>query len=265
MQTEGFSSSAIALCRSIIEQPGEDTPRLALADELEEYDVAPWLSSLIRDQFRIQEIDSRIESEGLLWMFGRQHRKLLREKSLLRERSPMFATAKPSPFHQRDHVSIKLYERVRIIDSVLTFETTFGFERGFVYKMETDWGRFAFHSSLFLSQPITQVELADFTPYERLTWLRESAGPRSATGRFRFRGGRFGPEPVRENHLPKELFALLPCRVSGEGVTNRANWLMYKTEDLAKEALSIACVRYGRRLAGLPQLPIRSDWQGSNV
>lgn len=90
---------------------------------------------------------------------------------------------------------------------------------------------------IFTAQPVTQVWLTDRTPHapvQRLHgWLGWNPGDGPfCVGQF-FRG------------LPRA--SRRPVWLSG------GKW--YRTEHLARRALSASCVKWGRRKAGLPALP----------
>ncbi|HVK14772.1 MAG TPA: TIGR02996 domain-containing protein [Gemmataceae bacterium] len=102
--------------------------------------------------------------------------------------------------------------------------------RGFVRSVElevTDFLEAA--ADLFALQPIGQVRLTGARP-ERIFWAGAWGWERSA-----------GRRPAPSHVLPKPLYDSLD-------LTTGARW---PSVEAAEEQLSRACVRYGRRLAGL--------------
>lgn len=97
---------------------------------------------------------------------------------------------------------------------------------------------------LFAAHPVSRVRLTDKFPfrYDGSTlrvWYRESGDPRRTH--------------AEQSRLPDELFDALEgwC----EGGIREGRWKTYDGEDAANEALSTACVTFGRHLAGLPRSP----------
>lgn len=97
-------------------------------------------------------------------------------------------------------------------------------------------------AALFAAQPVERVRLVDREPYWQgrgWAWYDPSRGRKSA-----------GVPDSAE--LPNELYAVM-CLLYCGG--ERPRLIMFDSEEKAHAALSAACVRYGRRLAGLPPLP----------
>ena len=84
---------------------------------------------------------------------------------------------------------------------------------------------------LFEGHPLISVVLVDREPYDDGVW---------------FLSGRFPSDQHEPSDLPKALFDFLPNKDAG------ASYKTYDDGRSSKEALSTACVAYGRTLAGLP-------------
>jgi hypothetical protein len=108
--------------------------------------------------------------------------------------------------------------------------------RGFVSEISLPCEQFMKHAyRLFRQHPITHVWLTDKQPFH------DSVTPRFATHPYSWRIATpellGGPTAV----LPNEIALKLPTH-------------LYRTKDSAFNALTQACVEYGRELAGLPSL-----------
>jgi uncharacterized protein (TIGR02996 family) len=113
--------------------------------------------------------------------------------------------------------------------------------RGFVDELRCDTNPFLEHAeTLFQEHPISGVKLCDRRPADRT----------GVNGRWYWlRGGRRLRRPDPESYLPDELFeSLFDSPSEDEAVIG----LPFKSERDAEFALSAACVKYGRELAGLP-------------
>lgn len=121
-----------------------------------------------------------------------------------------------------------------------------GWRGGFIEQLDLPIAAFLAHAAeLFAAHPITHVRLADKRARPTGTaggvqWTRALVVP--------VRSGALHPVGARAavqspSDLPPELFAA--------GLT----WAVIDTAGQADEALSAACVAFGRRLAGLSFLP----------
>ena len=120
-------------------------------------------------------------------------------------------------------------------------------DRGFIEAIMIPQAAFLRHAeAMFRSLPIAGVRLTDRAPHR----------PRDCYAWFLGRGRVAGPFPAAE--LAKELFFLLPPGLTRRDTNRRQAYnlfALYDSEDAARQALSRACVAYGRKLAGLPPLP----------
>lgn len=228
-------TDAAAFMAAIIDKPLADAPRLVFADWLEEggqHDRAEFIrtscelaAGMVRKPVRSAEEEARLR------VLKRRHRELLK--------SPSLWDGWPDglPFAMIDHT----------------------FDRGFVATIRTSlevlagrtcddcsgegrdddgpcvtcvgFGRSRGHArELFLAQPITRVVLVDPHPvsHGRGFWCWYTDGDRDHRGR-----------------LPRGLFDLL----DGQPVTERS--VAFTSEKLARKALEVAAVRFGRLAAGL--------------
>jgi uncharacterized protein (TIGR02996 family) len=109
----------------------------------------------------------------------------------------------------------------------------FLFRRGLLDEVKMPCAAFmANAASLFAAHPVTRVVLVDKRPYAE-SWFRESAGLTHPS------------DPASD--LPDELFALTKPEFQ--------TYCGFRSESAANDALSAACVSYGRSLAGLQPLP----------
>lgn len=106
---------------------------------------------------------------------------------------------------------------------------------GFISRIRLPLAAFMEHArELFQAAPITEVELSD----------RDCEHHEHDPGWWRS----VLNDPAEPDELPGELFDLL----TGGTFMNR--WRLYGESALARADLSAACVRFGRELAGLPEL-----------
>ena len=94
--------------------------------------------------------------------------------------------------------------------------------------------------AIFEAHPITRVTLADREPY-----------PNSSVSRAAWFHPVVPPVGNRAT-IPETLFRLMVGFDNNGMSETRVKW--YPTEDAALAALSFACVRYARRLVGLPEI-----------
>ena len=233
-----------ALLRAVLLHPGEDTPRLAYADWLDE-NGHPERAEFIRVQIELGRWHHDIPdgaSDPL-----RDMRK--REQELLGAAPPSWA-APVGWWH---------------CDNLRMWKPTphFTFRRGFVAHVACTPWRFAggpcvacdggsyaeqpcpdcdgigtttgVAASLFAAHPVTGVTLSDREPYRWVGcfyWGRETWGDAA-------------------DAIPDELFLRLP----DHGLSSNPESMRgFYTHSAALAALSAACVAFGREVAGLPPL-----------
>jgi uncharacterized protein (TIGR02996 family) len=110
--------------------------------------------------------------------------------------------------------------------------------RGLAEEVTLTTADFLAHAAaLFVAAPILRVTLADREPQEY-----------GAAGHWWYREWEDGQVERLPHYLPAELFDCLPA---GTSVAARR----YDDSREAVDALSAACVRFGRAAAGLPPLP----------
>lgn len=123
-----------------------------------------------------------------------------------------------------------------------------GFRRGFVAEVRLSLEDFVAHAAaLFARCPVEEVLLTDRHPY---LLSGEGVPTRRVWGGW--------PDEGYLHHadcLPWPLFRLLGGGSLHGGPVNRPHCRAYEAEAEAWDALSRACVRFGRAAAGLPLLP----------
>jgi uncharacterized protein (TIGR02996 family) len=124
------------------------------------------------------------------------------------------------------------------------------FRKGFCDRIELPTDAFMEHcADLFRCHPIEEVGLTD----------RESNHPTEPISSHLFRGW-YGLRNtlIDEDDLPPDLWRCMEP-VMPTILPVDSGWKMYFTTEEANDALSQACVWYGRRMAGLPELvPVSS-------
>lgn len=203
-----------ALLRDVLEHPEDDTPRLILADWLDETGEHG-RAEFLRVQCAIARI-CRGNREGCPEPdAGRLDDLISREAALM---GGVWELGWLDPVPARF-----------LSDSVIN--------RGFLATLRCPCDWFMGEAvAVFAAQPITRVELTDRQPYradfaQRWGWFRVDMA---------------FPADVETAYLPLRFYDLLPAGDAHGGTG--ADWM---TREGAETALSHACVLYGRRLAGL--------------
>lgn len=170
-----------------------------------------------RELLRAAQTTGRVIANGLAWSAAC-------EGALGRGRRVLWASA--------TSLEIVAYEDDRSRRELARWS----FRRGFVASVTLTLQQFLDHAAaLFRAAPIEEVRLSDRRPIHHehsdlYVWEV------------------YGSDLAGAFLLPEELFRLLP------GCNGEAWRWEAATEALAQSALSAACVLYGRRLAGLPDL-----------
>jgi uncharacterized protein (TIGR02996 family) len=209
-----------ALLRAVLESPADDAPRLVYADWLDEHGQSE------RAEFiRLQCARTAADPTDLGWEG--------RELELIQTRFIDFAEPLPTLFGPRAAWMTPFQKN-----------PPWAYDRGFVASVAVpcaDFLRLA--GPIFGALPVTAVRLRDREPFEgssrSFSWYRDGSPPP---------GGReFHPA----SNLPGPLWDALGGHV--QETEGRGKW--YETRTAAEAAASRACVDYGRRLAGLSELP----------
>lgn len=228
-----------ALIRTICVDPFDDAPRLALADHLDEAGDPMW-SEFIRFQIRAYTLkhDHRpvAESGGCeKCALGRRVR-IRRFRELMKRLWTDFATCwLPDKFPIPDDAKQAWGMGQANGRIIAELRSGASLERGLVGRLVCTHETFMRHAGkLFAYAPIINVSLTDRVPATSggnvggYQWYESSANWRVTSNR---------------SILPAALFGHLP-RAPVRPITYAE----------AFAALSLACVRYGRKLAGLPPL-----------
>jgi uncharacterized protein (TIGR02996 family) len=120
--------------------------------------------------------------------------------------------------------------------------------RGFICAVHVPAAAFLEHAAeLFEAHPITSVRLTDREPHltNGLAGMAERWG-----------WGPTGYEDQPSARTPDKLLILLDGQMADETGFFSTAWRFYPTREAADAALSRACCQYGRRLVGLPPLPL---------
>jgi uncharacterized protein (TIGR02996 family) len=239
--TVGLSASPqlALLHRAILLAPEDDLPRRMLADCLEEEGGEAELAraAFIRVQVELHRRRDEYDSYDLMER-GPSYNALRRRERELFTWGNIERWFTHGPW-LRTFTDGGEYERCEVGHKMLT-------RRGFVESITLPLAAFQGHAAaLFAAQPITAVRLGDREPREN--GLREKPW-------FWVTTADFGDEP---NHLPRDLRPLPGCAWMDLGPAPQwdTQGHYYSSADAAHAALSAACVRRGRLLAGLPPLP----------
>lgn len=216
-----------ALLRQVILSPGDDSPRHALADWLEIHGDAP-RAEFIRLQLELVSAapcPTNQKGVGTPNLCCRRCDLQTRLFDLLIDHGRRLA------INGDPGSSIKIKED---FSKITVAKTVSHFDRGFIWKVELKCEAFlAGAREMFERHPLSHVVLNDRHPVNlpggRAMWLAD---------------GSPGAEPQR-NRLPSILFDQLP------GGAGSKTARLYDSSDDATDALSIACVAHGRKLAGV--------------
>lgn len=215
---------ADAFLQDIIQSPGDDFPRLAFADWLDESGEEA-RASFIRCQLQLAQLGEcgRDFSGGLSCCCpfccagGPAMRR--RERELL-----------VSPGAE----NVWCMPMARVCDK-------YGWRRGFVGEIAIALRQFEQHAAaLFAAAPLEAVRLTCRVPRKHM----------NQDGMWGWYGGGVGGLGQDQDDLPRPLWDCLESYLA-EHAKSRFRW--YATEALAREALSRAAVRWGRSLANLPE------------
>lgn len=241
------------LLRTVLTDPGDDAPRLVYADWHEEYGQ-PERAEFVRAQIELAAVDAEVESLGKchcsgpdptgcsrcragqkrgLWV--RRGRLRVREKQLLE--SMVHGVCDK---HGRRQNTYAMYAWVP--PGLWSFNASqWQWRRGFVESISLPLKAFMEHAAtLFAAHPIVNVTLTDREPravgsHGRVHWVRNLLD-RS-----------FYDYSAIAHRLPGDLHQLLRSPYEWQ-----VPFCPFDTPEAAQDALSDACVRFGRRLAGLP-------------
>jgi uncharacterized protein (TIGR02996 family) len=221
------------ILRAILERPGDDLPRLALADWLEENSQAeraefirhsihvPQCSHLAltaNDPFPLLGMEPGEpvwvgvpggEGEARTWMWG-----------------------------ETDDFGLAINDLGRDLD--------YRVDRGFISGVRCRLAAFLAHAgTLFATQPVVEVRVTDKEPL---------VNAYHQPGAIWIKGANYYTPKI-----PWQLWSLLdrPC-----GWSRYRHAKRYASAEDALAALSRACVAYGRSLAGLPPLPLKFSPDG---
>lgn len=214
------SPDHLALVRAVCEDPQDDLPRLVYADWMEENGFAK-RAEFVRESIRLERGD---------WACPL-----------------MFMSCPESLNYEFKKIALsgcqKCQEWAKLCLKINTMQAGFTtaagtvrltYSRGFADGVVMESRRFLGDAAdLFVCQPILRVRLTDLSPYsaaiDRKRWFR------------------------RDDQIPEHASAkcLLPDQLTAEGWEFPA---VFPTVGEAQDALSRACVRHGRRVAGLRSL-----------
>lgn len=220
-----------ALLQAILHDPLDDLPRLAYADWCEEQGHTD-RANFIRAQLALfhgpRGYKTEQECPRSLRHHWREDRELYRRVE---------EQCKPSP----DQIAQDLFGKP---SAEVEFEFTVDFERGFLFRIETTQAAFLEHAErIFRRCPVEWVVLTDREPF--------LSTDRAGEGRYYWiaEKDRTVDHP---NNPDSRLFAL--CEGRRLQASASVGLLSYPSPANAHADLSRACVRYGRRLVGLPDL-----------
>lgn len=212
-----------ALLRAVVEHPREDTPRLALADWLEEFGDG------------LDRAHAEFIRSGLAWAnAGRREPHM--DHSF-------------TDFGRTENVA--WWNFICRVWNCGPFPTEWWWIGGFVAGGEFQTKTFLDNAAaVFAAHPIERVLLRDRAPLDGTGWINRDS-PRSRRNWIR-PAPRNNPVQIAAASLPERLFRRLP------GVARYQNWITYPTYGAggisAVDALSFACVSLGRAEAGLGEL-----------
>lgn len=229
----------LALLASVLENPTDDAPRLIIADWIEEHGD-DFRAKIIRDVYPIDNgvysfPDGRLS--GIRTYNCRQLDQHLAEL-------PSSHHHWNWPFINRNYRPEVVYLKTESRDFESVRHTLprnekhdwVVFRLGFVEELCTTAERFSrYAKNWFRHNPILKVWLRDrrpqdYYPERVFLWSR-------------------GPIGLYHANIPDRIAELHTSPLLSAG------WPAFRTVDAANLALSDACVRYGRELAGLPDLP----------
>jgi len=227
-----------ALLQAILTDPSDDLPRLAYADWCEEHGHTD-RANFIRAQLALFHGPRGYKTEQECPRSLRHHWR--EDRDLYRR---VEEQCKPGP----DQIAQDLFGKP---SAEVEFEFTVDFERGFLFRIETTQAAFLEHAErIFRRCPVEWAVLTDREPDEssiaeesRYIWICSPAD----AGHFWFSD--------RYDTIRPELWDCFEGRSGApQGSGGFEFWREYPSPASAHADLSRACVRHGRRLAGLPDL-----------
>jgi uncharacterized protein (TIGR02996 family) len=217
-----------ALLREVLEVPGDDTPRLVLADWLEEHGE-PDRAEFIRVQVALARLAGE---EGASVADDCQYPRGWGpgERALHRQARELFG--------RNGHWSVLRFpDEAPYGGWVYHAPEWLHWRRGFLRTLVLPSRAFLDRARLlFAAHPVTEVRLSDREPFDH--------APR---GKWRWQSGYVPFEPARPDMIPMDLFRLLPRYGRDSHV-----YCWYDSEAGAHADLSAAAVRFGRTLNRLP-------------
>jgi uncharacterized protein (TIGR02996 family) len=265
-----------ALRRAIVTSPEEHTPRLAYADELDA--IGGVANARCAEFIRLQiEIANRPYSGrcGNHWCKSHdpcdKHIKWLPQD----EREMILWGRYPECNDVRGWVHDNLPKLETgtwsALPMTLTYQTSTSplavVSGGFVSRVVTEESLFNYDDvvrDLFRLNPVTEVVLANKEPRQRgpseehlFTWQRDMSDIDGPAGGWHYYADYINSEnvPATRSKIPGPIFDFLPPSMGTQGgfyfvIRKFSDW-RYGSRDDALVALSKACVRYGRTMAGL--------------
>lgn len=225
--------------RAVLENPGEDTHRLALADWLVEHGEP---AGRERGEFIAYQLDAAWHRER-----GEADSSRVSAAAEYPYRADVW------PYEEWPDSAWTLFEM-----SVAAMRPIFvRWRRGFIDRVSLAMHEFfRFAGRLFRTHPVEEIVLSDRVPHR--------AGPRTFEWLAHVRIAEAWREAVTPAALPynfaDHLRGYRKVQTGNRGrrgprTARDVTRYAYPSEAAAHAALSAACVRYGRWLAGLPKLP----------
>ena len=166
-----------ALLAAIRANPGDDTPRLILADELEFGDDADRArAEFIRVQCRIAVINAELQSEE-----DCGHEECCGERRELRRRErELLATEGPPVLGRRSNGNVHQAYRWMGLGGIMSDWCDEPFSRGFLARIRCTWADWSRHGDAILADPwvpgLDEVELTTWPPTVRNGIMLSIAG-----------------------------------------------------------------------------------------
>lgn len=247
-------SDGDALLRGILRTPADDTARLVYADWLQENGghAGEHRAQFIRDQVWLWANPSCRSCTGPEWGAGKPCAEC-------RERE-----------ERRGRTAVEMFGRERWLEwsrpanlcvpGGALWDDYVQFARGFVSEVSLPLAAFVQHAeSLFAAHPIERVTIVDREPWENATNPPTHFGWWCENDLMNFdTENEVLPLPLMlcmddDNRRRDRVIAARFDRERMHGV------ILFETRELARTALSDACVAYGRESAGLPALEVPRD------
>lgn len=232
----------LALLDTVLAKPEDDAPRWIISDWLEEHDQL-LLANFIRFQL---ETDAEFLRDAIL--MASDVCIVTEEVSQLNARLSDFWKETSSPNGLNSLLRASMPESLAFEFSASPTcknwtGATASVERGFVSSISLTMSTFMEHATeLFRYNPIDRVYITNKTP---------GIADDSISNRYGWIYSQSWANPGQPYSLPKEIFDCLPKSLIYTPPTAMPRWSdIYK----ASVALETACVKYGRKLAGLSPL-----------